>query len=264
MNSKKLLLLVAFAFTISTVTFAQSNDDGAKTEKVKKKKSKHPMNFIKVNAPAFVVNNYNLSLERIISKRVSIGVSGRYMPTGSLPFKSNIIKLMGDNTDQEVKDQIESLRLGNYAITPDLRLYLGKGYGRGFYLSFFYRYANFEVDNVTMEFDADGGGTEKIDMKGSLTSNTGGLTLGVQKTFGKIFVLDLWILGAHYGNGKSMLDGTTRTLSAQEQQALQETLDNLDIPFLKKEATVHANGASLKLDGPWGGLRMGVSIGLRF
>ncbi|HRP18228.1 MAG TPA: hypothetical protein PL128_09550, partial [Ginsengibacter sp.] len=57
---------------------------------------------------------------------------------------------------------------------------------------------------------------------------------------------------------------TTRTLSATEQSHLQQTLDDIDIPFLDKEVNVNANGGSMKLDGPWGGLRMGVSLGVRF
>ncbi|HRN72423.1 MAG TPA: DUF3575 domain-containing protein [Ginsengibacter sp.] len=261
-------ILLALVFAIASIgVYAQASDDGhtSQTGKVQKSKSKHAMNFVKVNIPGFVVNNYNLQLERAITRRLSLGISGRYMPTGSIPFKSNILKLMGDNTDQETKDQIESLRLGNYAITPEVRLYLGKGYGQGFYLGFFYRYANFEVDNVSVEFDADGGGTEKLDLAGKLTSNTGGIQLGVQKSLGKVLVLDLWVLGAHYGTGTSLLTGTTtRTLSATEQSHLQQTLDDIDIPFLDKEVNVNANGGSMKLDGPWGGLRMGVSLGVRF
>lgn len=79
------------------------------------------------------------------------------------------------------------------------------------------------------------------------------------------FVLDAWFLGAHYGTSTGDLDGITdRTLTSVEQQQVQDELDNLDIPVVKYKATVDANGANLKVDGPWAGLRAGISLGYRF
>jgi hypothetical protein len=53
-------------------------------------------------------------------------------------------------------------------------------------------------------------------------------------------------------------------LSEDEQNSLREELSDLDIPLTKETVSVNANGASLKLDGPWAGVRAGISIGIKF
>jgi len=39
---------------------------------------------------------------------------------------------------------------------------------------------------------------------------------------------------------------------------------DLGIPIVEYEITTTANGAKIKLDGPWAGLRSGLSFGYRF
>jgi len=41
-------------------------------------------------------------------------------------------------------------------------------------------------------------------------------------------------------------------------------LEDIDIPLTNTKVVVTANGASLELDGPWGGIRAGFSLGIRF
>ncbi len=77
--------------------------------------------------------------------------------------------------------------------------------------------------------------------------------------------LDIWFFGPHYGSGKGNFNGvSSRTLTQEEQNDLRQQLNDLDIPLTNKTVSVTSNGASLKLDGPWGGVRTGLSIGVRF
>ena len=57
---------------------------------------------------------------------------------------------------------------------------------------------------------------------------------------------------------------TSRTLTPDEQEALRRELEDLDIPVVKYTTEVNANGGKVKVDGPWAGLRSGLSFGYRF
>jgi hypothetical protein len=143
-------------------------------------------------------------------------------------------------------------------------LYLGKGHGRGFYIAPFYRVARYKTN--TLSFDYQGAGTSgTINLSGTLTSNTAGILFGSQWFIGKHVVLDWWLFGPHYGSGKGDFEGTsTKPLTQQEQDDLRQTLNDIDIPLTDKTVNVTANRASLKLSGPWAGIRSGISIGVRF
>jgi hypothetical protein len=102
-------------------------------------------------------------------------------------------------------------------------------------------------------------------MSGKLTSNTFGLAIGKQSALGKRFVLDWSMIGPHYGSGKGVFSGTSsQPLTPDEQDDLRDQLEGIDIPLTAKMVDVNANGASLKLDGPWAGLRLTIALGFRF
>jgi hypothetical protein len=187
------------------------------------------------------------------------------MPETGLPFKSSILKLVDDN-DADTKKIIDEFKMSNYAITPEVRLYLSKkGFGRGFYIAPFYRYASFTSNNLNVFYTDENNAEQSIKMSGKLTANTFGLAIGVQSALGKHVVLDLGLLGPHYGSGKGEFNGvSSHSLSAQEQQDLKDQLDGIDIPLTTKTVQINANNASLKLDGPWGGMRFTLGVGVRF
>ena len=79
------------------------------------------------------------------------------------------------------------------------------------------------------------------------------------------FVLDFWIAGAHYGSGKGNFSLTSNIILTPEMQnELKREIENLDIPFVDYTVETNANGANIKLDGPWAGFRSGFSLGYRF
>ncbi|KAA5545629.1 hypothetical protein [Adhaeribacter rhizoryzae] len=271
MKSKLLCLAGTFLLALSV----QVNAQAVKTDTISKqtapspivKTDKRQLNFVKVNLFGIPLRNYSFQYERALSKRFSVAIAYRTMPSTGLPFKSLISDAVGDE-GIEGEETIDNIRISGSAITPEIRLYLGKkGYGRGFYFAPFYRKATFETNNIpfTYEDSEDTGEENSINLSGKFSSNTGGLMMGAQWALGKYVCLDWWILGAHFGTGKGDFVGlSSKPLSQSDQAAVREELENLDIPFVEKTVNVNANSASLKLEGPWGGLRGGLSLGFKF
>ena len=91
--------------------------------------------------------------------------------------------------------------------------------------------------------------------------------IGSQWVFGKKqnWVIDWWIVGGHYGTLSGNINGvSSQPLDLEDQQEINENLNDLDIPIIEYKAEVNSNGAKVKIDGPWAGLRSGLSFGYRF
>ena len=132
---------------------------------------------------------------------------------------------------------------------------------RGFYIAPFARYSSYTA-SLPFEFDVNGS-QQTMPLSGNLNTLTGGLLLGAQWKLGGKVYLDWWMLGPQYGSANGTIDGK-RALNVQEQQALRDELQDLEIPFAETTTTVDANGATLDIKGPWAGLRAGLSLGIRF
>jgi hypothetical protein len=258
MKNRTRLLLAVSLFLLSATVNAQDK----KPEK--KESSGHPMNFIKVNLTSVVLKNYSFQYERILNKKFSFALGFRTMPNSTLPMQSTISKIIGDSPDAQ--DQIKNFKTSNTAITPEFRFYVGKkGYGTGFYLATFYRNVTYKGSGLEFTYENSLMVQSSIAMSGKLTGNTFGLMLGAQWPLGKHISLDWWILGPHYGSGKGEFNGiASQPLTVTEQNDLRQELEDFDIPLTKKTVSVNANGANVLLDGPFGGIRAGFLIGIRF
>lgn len=243
------LALTAFLFTTSVSLYGQI--------------LKPSKDYLKINLTALVFKNYSFQYERSVSRHVSLALGLRTMPSSSLPFKNSLIDA---NNNPDTKQAIEALRLKNFAATPEIRFYLSaKGFGRGFYMAPFYRYASFTASNMKFDYTNSSNTQSSIFLGGKLTANTAGILFGSQRAIGKFLCLDIWIFGPHYGSGNGNFSGIASTaLTSAEQDEIRRSLNDLDIPLTKKTVTVNSSGASLKLDGPWGGIRAGLSLGVRF
>ena len=234
---------IIFALLISATVGAQNSADDK-------------MNIVKTNVTAYAFRNVNLTYERIINQKFSVAIGFGSMGKGSVPFSKSYIK------DTELSNVEVSLT--NFTIEP--RIYLGKGYGHGFYLAPYYRYSSFNADNIVLTGNY-GMGDVPLKISGKASGNSAGLMVGAQWFLGKSdnWVLDFWMAGGHYGKGNGDFRGTSnRTLSPAEQQELKKKIDGLDIPFVKYTSTTDANGANILVDGPWAGVRSGLSVGYRF
>ncbi|MEP6676998.1 MAG: hypothetical protein ABJA78_17680 [Ferruginibacter sp.] len=254
----KIIFAIALLLLINCNMLAQT---GSK----EKGPSAQPFNFIKVNVTALALKNYAFQYERIINRKFSFALGFRTMPSTGLPFKNQVVDALGAD-DPETKTTIENMRLSNFAVTPEFRFYVGrKGYGRGFYIAPFFRYAKFTTHDVTFTYQNTLNVSSTINLSGDITANTGGILFGIQKPLGKHLCIDLWLLGPHYGSGKGDFNGvSSKTLTPDEQNDLRQELNDIDIPLTDKKVTVTSNSASVNLNGPWGGVRSGISFGFRF
>lgn len=229
-----------------------------------KKISTPKKNLIKVNLTSLPLNNYNGQLERVLGKKISITVSYKYMPLGNVPLRNNIVTIA--KGDANMQKTFDDLLVSNNALTPELRWYPGKkGYGKGFYIAPFIRFANFHGEGIKIEFTPVNGVKDNIALSGDVKSTTYGLMLGAQWFLGKRVCLDWQIIGPHYGKGNGTLSGISSfTLSAAEQGAIKDAANNIDIPMTTVSSEVGSNTLKLSLDGPWAGIRAGISLGFRF
>jgi hypothetical protein len=224
----------------------------------------HANDIVKINVLSLPLKNVSVQYEKVLSRRVSVALGVRYMPMTALPFKNILINEFAD-TDQDTKDIINKSRLSNFAATPEVRFYLGKGYGRGFYIAPYYRYARFSTNTVTVNYSEPNGPKRSVNLDGSLSANTGGVMFGAQWFLGKHFVLDWWILGAHYGTGTGSFTGTPFTpFTPGEQADVRQAIEDVDIPLIDKRVSVTPNRVQVDASGPFGGLRAGLSFGVHF
>lgn len=241
----KKLGLIAFAFLLFGQTgFAQTEKPTKAVDSGK--------NLFKINLPSLAMKTFHFQYERAIGKRISLGIGYRYMAKGALPFSSSL---------SDIDNQLGSLTLGNNAITPEIKFYMGKGLFRGFYIAPFARIANYKAA-INYEFEANNT-TESIALSGTLKTVTGGLLFGAQWRVAKKVYLDWSMLGPQFGRSNGQLAGK-KALSTQEQQSLKEELSGVDLPIGNMSYTVNANGATLNFDGPWAGIRANIGIGYRF
>lgn len=216
-------------------------------------------NIFKTNLSALALGNINLTYERSIAKKLSLSISYATKAKGSMPLAGTLENLI-DNPDVKVSD----FQYGSSAITPELRLYLGTGKMKGFYIA---PYARFST--VDLQVPVSYGGSAPALFNGKFTATSGGLLLGIQKQLGKKIVLDFWLVGGHFGSSSGTIIATPATpLTPTERDALQRELDQSKEagPF-KFKGVVAADGrtATITADGAWAGVRAaGICLGIRF
>ncbi len=270
---KIIYTLTALAFLATVQVNAQEIKESkqpeqkskTKSEKVEIKESDHiPKNIFRTNLTGIFFRNYSFEYERVLNRRFSVGLGYRFMPSGSLPLAKTFSGLVdGGENNSDLQTIVESFKISSNGFTPSVRFYpTAKGYGRGFYLSAFYRNVNYKIAGLHCDYDNN---TKSVDLEGKLKTNTFGFTIGKQWTIGRYFVIDYTILGFMYGTANGTLTGNyTQPLDADDQKTLEDALNGIEIPLVKANANVSANKAVLNLDGPWAGFRTGLSIGIRF
>jgi hypothetical protein len=206
------------------------------------------LNDVKLNITSLTVKNYHIIYERNLAKKISVALGLRYMPKGDLPFQKQFKKQIKSD-----KVNLDQFRLGDFAVTPEGRYYLGKGCMRGFYISLYGRYTSFAA-TVPVQFTKNNGTTEQALFDGKISSFSGGIMFGIQYTLWKIMVLDVMLLGGHYGgcSGTFNADNINPPLTAQDQQSLQESLNTINAkPFKISGQVVSSTKAVIKASGPW-------------
>ena len=270
MQPKKTAALLLVCMAVIPALFAQSKLDqqsgNKKNNNTSSNSGEHKMNIVKVNLMAIALKNYSFQYERVINKRISVALGLRTMPSTGLPFTTAFNNIVGSG-DPQVSQTINDLKIGNFAITPEVRFYLNKkGFGRGFYIAPYYRFAKFTSSEVPIEYETSPITTNTIKLKGDIATHTGGLMFGAQWALGKYISLDWWILGAHYGKSNGSLNGVpTSPLTAEEQNEIRTMIEGINesLPVVKITSQISANNVKVII-GQWAGVRSGLTIGFRF
>ncbi len=247
--------------------------------------------ILKANLPGLVLGNYNFSAERIIGKHFSLAGNIGYFPKGDFPYASKITELVKDD-----QGYLEMAQVNTLTSSVELRFYLSKkGFGRGFYISPYYRYGKAGFDNIQAEYVDDGEEEENEDynygyskvkaiasdetynitLNGNMTSHNFGLMMGYQWLVGKRrnVVIDWSVIGVHAGKMNTDVFGNiSPELTAEEQQDARENIDEVfeerfdKFPFSLYEHTVNVTSGTTNINvkGPWAFIRGSLSVGIRF
>ena len=223
-----------------------------------------------MNVSALLFKNYQFELERSLTRRVSALVSYRTMgatPLSQQPALRKGYSLAGE-AEGALEDDWGNILASNNTYTAGFRFYMGSRPGpRGFNVGVYGRYAQFKVDyNYVYETDVK---NHLIPVTSTTSGVGGGAYFGVQWLIAKRVALDWQILGGHWGklsgNGSSSAD--LSELTDQDKQNVKDDLERM-LPDIGSNHYINANvtnrGVQLKIDGPFAGLRSGISLGISF
>lgn len=264
MKIPKILILLLFTYNFSLSQEKNMVDTNAKFE-IQEDNAvwESRRNILKFIPTSLVVGNFQFQYERVLNRKFSIALGYSMIPEGDFPFKDLILEKADDEGD--VGRYINNASLQYSSFTPELRVYFGDGYGKGFYLAPFYRHSKYSVRDVQIYYDGDDGVEQQMNTNGDLTTDTFGLLLGVQFNLGSRLTLDWFILGPNYGFSNGDLLGVAeQPFTASEQQDLNNELADIDLPIGDFTYEVNSQGAKIKIDGPWAGIRAGIALGFRF
>lgn len=270
----KFIFTLFAGLCLSVSTFAQSETAAVDTAISKTSSSKgssfiwYNKNNVKINLSSIALNNYSIYYERMLTRKISATVGFRYMPKTRLT-ETALGKQILDQLDEEDNEDIKPLAASNNTVTAGIRFYTGHRSGaKGLYAEIYGRYGDFRLD-YDYSFTSNGKEYDMV-IKGKARGFGGGLLLGGQFNLFKNMVVDLYIVGAHYGKLSGDIDGVSdlSTMTAEEKTDMENDINDIAPKFNDKkilEAKVDNNGVKGKLDGPFAGIRgLGLSIGWAF
>ncbi len=239
--------------------------------------------IVKLNVSTLPFGGQSASLERIISKRLSLTFAAGQASEGKIPYTDQVIDFAMDKFFKEnetdmgpLKTALSSFRYNNLYFSPEIRFYLGKGYGRGFYIAPYYLYQNLGLNQMDMAYTYEDEGveyTESIQLKGHVNSQNLGINLGKQWLLGKrrMFVIDWKIIGLHGGFANSNIsakyDGSYADYRQEAQQFIDDLLNDTQLPPSVKITGGQIqddNSVAFDIESPWAFLRTSISVGIRF
>ena len=256
--------------TVATPVVALTRDSLPPGKSGQKMAMPYSKNRLKINVSSLLLNNYSFSYERSLTRKISFVAGYRLMPKtqlGNITLVKRIIDQVAKDGDG-IKNDINKIGISNNCFTGELRFYTGHKPGpRGFYLSLYGRYSQFNID-YAYEYET-GSKTFAIPIKASSRMWGAGLMIGAQWLIARRITLDWYILGGHYGSIKGDASGTAdlSSMSSADKEGVKEDLEGLISIGDKKfvTATVTNQGVQARIDGPMVGLRgAGINIGIAF
>ncbi|SMC35697.1 DUF3575 domain-containing protein [Moheibacter sediminis] len=224
--------------------------------------------IIKLNVPSLFVGTLSFQYEFFPVNFMSISLGYKFTPKRGMVFEDKVIDLIEDssgidNLESTGERFFRDFEFSGNAITPEVRFYLGQGYGKGFYLGPFLRFDNYDFSsnyNFTTFEDQ-----YLIDFEGKYKGFGYGLNIGTQFTIGKHFTIDT-SLGPYFSNVKIDFNSVSDyNLSDAEMEQLREELSDFELPNGDTEITLTNNSARMKLTSDnFFNLRFNLGIGFRF
>lgn len=261
------LILSLFAFS----AYAQETETGKilfETEASEEISESPKRHIVKINLPSLIVTTFSFQYEFFPTSFMSLNLGYKFTPKRNMVFEDKVIDLIEDSSGADDLDSpgakfFSNFKFNGNAITPEIRFYLGQGYGKGFFLGPFIRFDNYKFSSIypfegfLQEYD--------IDFDGKVKGFGYGLNIGAQHRLGKNFTLD-WYLGPYLSNLKIDFNSKSNyTMSDEEVDELREELQDFEMPNGKTEIYADNNSVRAKLTSDnFFNLRFGLGIGYRF
>lgn len=265
-----------YLFLIGDFAFAQFETiQDSSIIVIKPEEKNERNNLIKANILFLAFPSVSIQYERKVFNKNSIGLSVNYTSNRNIPFLNLINRQLGDS--EYTKNQLHNISINSTAISPEFKFYLGKEAFKGFYIGPFIRYAVYDV-KFPMDYKVEYINyiNERIDFKGRLNTFTTGISFGAQWEVLNNFYVDWLIVGPHLGFSKNSLTAH-KELSERQQNAISQSLniikDNLqtvnnipgvNVPNINFNYEVNNEGARIRFNEQWAGIKMLLGFGYRF
>lgn len=240
-------------------------------------------NVFKLNLTPLIIGDITVQYERVFLKKFSGSLGYGYMMKSGLPsaITNNLKELSG-------------IKFSGSSFTPELRFYphVLKDAPSGLYIAVYMKYSKYSLD-ATVPFTAEykspidptktESKTLNPSISGSFSGIGGGLMIGKQMVIGGHFVIDLFIMGGHFGSGANISASTPTdiasslpdygTIRQDAREQLQAQLNGTKLPSFipgsgnaRINSSVTSSGISVALEKfPFIGARFaGFCIGFAF
>lgn len=265
-NNLKLLSIVLFLSTV--LVNAQENFEKNYAEDETSQVEKPKRHVFKINAPSLIVSTFSFQYEFFPVDFMSISLGYKFTPNRGMVFEDQVIDIIEESSGYaDLKSPGErffrDFEFKGNAFTPEVRFYLGQGYGKGFYLGPFLRFDNYKF-NSNYEFSPLGD-EYFIDFDGKYKGFGYGLAIGSQFTIGKHFTIDTSV-GPYFSNVEIDFNSVSNyNMSDMEMDILRDELSDFELPNGETELHLTNSSARMKLTSDnFFNLRFNLALGFRF
>lgn len=262
--------LSAQAVTDTSASRPPAMEEMVMAEKPSKRNGPYYKNIIKTNLSTIALGNYGLTYERMLTRKISASIGYRFMPSTNItesPLGEKVMDIVAEEGD-DISQQLDKLKMSGNAVTLEFRVYTGRRPGaKGFYAGLYGRYSTFKYD-YPYDFEAPSGNTV-VPLKGDSKGIGGGVILGGQFMIAKRVVVDLFIIGGHYGRLTGNAEGLTDLSDLDEADRAELKADIEGLVDLGGDngikADVRDDGVRADIKLPFLGVRgLGLTVGFAF
>jgi|SRR5690606_22996723 len=220
---------------------------------------------VKMNLLALITRDFSFQYERQFASHFSAALGFRFQPYGNLPFRKTILDQVS-NSGLATRDFINTAKVSNWAVTPELRYYFFKKKPlNGLYVGPYFRIGEYRLGGTYLFVD-DSGDVKPIVFKGKGMAWSVGIQVGAQWKLSEKISLDWWILGPQYGvmNTKLHADVDLTDLDYYEKKRLNVVLNGVSIGGNTMTSDIRDYSIDSKINLKFVGLRTGLSLGFVF